>query len=310
MIHGDISENLTLLEIDQRFAPMRVTVLCLCHWWLKEWHVRNLCFPSWRIYWVDREDAAELYTHTTRFPLGPEYLMLISPNTLFSKRLINGDRLLTDDDPDCFHGGQVLANTLASVKIAEPQADAVKIFFLHFTLGVPCDMLSRKIYRIPLSVVQKDRLKQIMTLGTELPGYYPFHETIKIHAFITDALGQIPSSDWPEHPKDPRIQIVLKSVDASNGQVPSNKDFAEQANMSTEAFIRLFRKEIGMTPHRYALTKRIEQAAILLQYTNKTIDSIALECGFTDRNYFTRIFTRTMGVAPANYRQYQHLTKL
>ena len=47
----------------------------------------------------------------------------------------------------------------------------------------------------------------------------------------------------------------------------------------------------------------VAEAARALALTEKSIKQIALECGFTNRYYFTRVFTRRIGMGPAAYRR-------
>jgi len=47
---------------------------------------------------------------------------------------------------------------------------------------------------------------------------------------------------------------------------------------------------------------RIHQAKILLKNTQRSISEIALDVGFSDSGYFTRIFHRETGFSPENFR--------
>ena len=49
--------------------------------------------------------------------------------------------------------------------------------------------------------------------------------------------------------------------------------------------------------------RRVAWAARRLAFGDESIDAIALGAGFANRNYFTRVFTRHLGVPPAAYRR-------
>ena len=72
--------------------------------------------------------------------------------------------------------------------------------------------------------------------------------------------------------------------------------------MSTNAFSRLFLNEVGRSPQKYILKRRIEKACIILHYSSDSIDSIAHKTGFCDRFYFSRMFKKKMNVSPVAYR--------
>lgn len=62
----------------------------------------------------------------------------------------------------------------------------------------------------------------------------------------------------------------------------------------------------GMGCSEYILKKRMEKARQLLATSDKSIYLIAEESGFHDNNYFTRIFKKTMGMTPGQYRKANH----
>jgi AraC-like DNA-binding protein len=70
-------------------------------------------------------------------------------------------------------------------------------------------------------------------------------------------------------------------------------------------FARLFRRELGQSPGQYVLERRVALAAQRLVMSDEDIEGIAEACGFPDRFYFTRVFTRRMGMPPATYRRAQ-----
>lgn len=65
----------------------------------------------------------------------------------------------------------------------------------------------------------------------------------------------------------------------------------------------LFRRETGMTPIAYLCHLRLETAQHLLLNTDAPIAVIAGQCGFSDPKYFMKVFRRTVGVTPGEYRK-------
>lgn len=68
---------------------------------------------------------------------------------------------------------------------------------------------------------------------------------------------------------------------------------------------KLFQKELGVTPHRYLVDKRLKMAAeLLVSDANagaRTIADIAPLCGFHDPLYFSKMFKKRYGTAPRYY---------
>ena len=78
-------------------------------------------------------------------------------------------------------------------------------------------------------------------------------------------------------------------------------ELAAIANLSPYHFIRLFRNNIGQTPHQYILQQRIEKAKYLLQHQEISVSEIAVIVGFCDQSHFTKYFKRIVGVTPKQY---------
>ena len=65
----------------------------------------------------------------------------------------------------------------------------------------------------------------------------------------------------------------------------------------------LFREELGLTFLEYITRIRIEEAKRLLMATNLRIREIAENVGYDDAGYFAKVFRKTVGVTPNQYRK-------
>jgi signal transduction histidine kinase/AraC-like DNA-binding protein len=83
----------------------------------------------------------------------------------------------------------------------------------------------------------------------------------------------------------------------------SRTDLARHVALSEDYLTACFRKELGVTPIAYLNRYRVHRARQLLTDTSKSVTEIALEVGFSDSGYFSRVFRREMGISPEAYRQ-------
>ena len=77
---------------------------------------------------------------------------------------------------------------------------------------------------------------------------------------------------------------------------------AARVSLSPYYFIRLFKKEYGVPPHKYLLSLRLDSACFYLRSTQKTIKDIAFSCGFKSENNFCIAFKKQLGITPSGYR--------
>jgi AraC-like DNA-binding protein len=79
-----------------------------------------------------------------------------------------------------------------------------------------------------------------------------------------------------------------------------------KAHMSKATFYRSFKREFGISPHEYIMTERIKIAKRALNESKATIKTVCQEAGFTDANYFVRLFKNIEGVTPKQYQRMVH----
>ncbi|MEE8680912.1 MAG: AraC family transcriptional regulator [Olsenella sp.] len=79
-------------------------------------------------------------------------------------------------------------------------------------------------------------------------------------------------------------------------------DVAREAAISTSQLIRLFKRQLGTTPHSYLLRYRITQAKELLAETSLPVATIARQVGFASESNFSYRFGEMCGQSPSAYR--------
>lgn len=74
------------------------------------------------------------------------------------------------------------------------------------------------------------------------------------------------------------------------------------SHYSQRHFIRLFSAAYHTTPQKYLLNIRLRHACAKLREGVLNITEVATRCGFSDSNYFSRVFKKELGVTPSVYR--------
>ncbi|OTG66443.1 AraC family transcriptional regulator [Acinetobacter silvestris] len=82
----------------------------------------------------------------------------------------------------------------------------------------------------------------------------------------------------------------------------SLENLSHAMGLSRYAIIRLFKNNLGLTPHAYQLNKKINQARELLNH-GEPIINVAHDLGFTDQSHFHRVFKAHTGVTPKQYQR-------
>jgi len=79
---------------------------------------------------------------------------------------------------------------------------------------------------------------------------------------------------------------------------------AHEVGISSQYLSKIFKEEIGVNFIDYVTDKRISYAKKLLENKDKSIREIAIEIGYADSSYFSRIFKKIVGLTPKEYREF------
>ena len=83
----------------------------------------------------------------------------------------------------------------------------------------------------------------------------------------------------------------------------SLRDVAEYCYVSREHLSRIFKKETGFGFSEYLNVYRLKKAdAILAENPQSKVSEVALGCGFSDSNYFSKQYKKMFGIAPTKTR--------
>lgn len=95
------------------------------------------------------------------------------------------------------------------------------------------------------------------------------------------------------------IEMMQKNI---NRNISLNA-FAAFSHLSVSHFSSMFRERTGFSPVEYFNHLKIQHSCQALAFTARPIKEIADELQYSDQYYFSRIFSRFMGISPSEYRK-------
>ena len=117
---------------------------------------------------------------------------------------------------------------------------------------------------------------------------------------MVNALAGAGSKKTQNSRKD--IQMLAQFISENASKPLHLEDFTEQIRLSKHHLIRLFERQIGMTPYRYMHMCRIGHAKFLLRTTDQTVTQIAYAVGYNDPMVFIRHFKSFNQITPNVFR--------
>ena len=104
-------------------------------------------------------------------------------------------------------------------------------------------------------------------------------------------------------PKSDRIQKALDHANRNLRSELSVDELAAAAGLSARQFSRAFKAETGQPPAKAVESIRVEAARLMMEQGRHSMDVIAEEAGFGDRERMRRAFLRTLGQPPQTIRR-------
>lgn len=95
------------------------------------------------------------------------------------------------------------------------------------------------------------------------------------------------------------VEFLLKNYKKSDLSI---KEIADKSFLSEVYFRKLFKEEYGISPQKYIINLRIQNAAGLISAGYYSLKDIASMSGYDDYKYFLVEFKKKLGVSPSQYR--------
>jgi AraC-like DNA-binding protein len=129
---------------------------------------------------------------------------------------------------------------------------------------------------------------------------------VLLNKYITDLLTQVllvKDSDISHSKNTDSIEETTTYINEHLREELTLDFLAAKASLSPYYFIKLFKKQIGLTPHDYLIAARINHAKFLLNTTNLSIKEICFRCGFSSESSFCSTFKKREQITPSAFRE-------
>jgi len=220
----------------------------------------------------------------------------------------------------------VNSGLLHAIRNAQPGSDSVNhalVFHPRLVGGDPQSviwekylqplMADRSLRMLPLfadrpeDAALLDQLRSVWQMNcSEEPGF-ELESRNRLSALLYALQKRTPvpaveSSAWRE---ELRIKQMLDCIHSRYQEKLTLGNIAAAAHVSENTCRTCFRAMVHRSPTEYLTEFRLQQAIRLLRSTDLTAQEIALQCGFGDSSYFSRLFRQRMGMTPIQYRTSQ-----
>lgn len=184
-----------------------------------------------------------------------------------------------------------------------PHSNASADGFTNIHLNMTNTTLS---FKSPLII--KDDSNQFI-LNAFSAAFFHFYSDPERKTMLLSAYGDLISCYLSAYQKVHQLSPIVEEIESNIIQNYPDcnymlDEYLRSLHFSYDYLRKLFKKELGVTPHKYLHDKRLKTAADMLcssHSDSSSIAEIAQSCGFREPLYFSRMFKKKYGVAPSYY---------
>ena len=134
--------------------------------------------------------------------------------------------------------------------------------------------------------------------------YFTKEDEMFVESLLIEALSELILSNTIYTKEYNKIfedrKLIKNTYELINDSLDTNftlDALASNVNLSKYHFLRLFKKEFGLTPHAFIINQRLNKANRLIQ-KGVSISQASIEVGFNDQSHYTRNFKKFFGYTP------------
>lgn len=99
------------------------------------------------------------------------------------------------------------------------------------------------------------------------------------------------------------VNITIKYMQSKIHELITLQELARAVNLSVSYFSALFRQQTGYSPIEYFNHLKVQEACQYLSFSTLSVKEMAAKLGIEDQYYFSRMFSKLMGMSPTEYRK-------
>lgn len=111
-------------------------------------------------------------------------------------------------------------------------------------------------------------------------------------------------AEQPQKEESPIVEKAVRYIQTHYMEAVTLQDVAKECFVSREHLSRSFKKETGFGFNEYLNVYRLKRANSMLKEDSKSrVAEVALTCGFSDSNYFSKQYKKMFGISPNKSRK-------
>lgn len=240
-------------------------------------------------------------------------LTVINNIDSFGIDIINYGDISSKVDKQFFYPYEMEKQLIEKIRLGFTE-QALQLFINIFDYTIEC--LKGDVDRVKLELLQLyfALSRMVYESDDDLPGlkdfvmsrekYYNLNTTKRMYHLFEEDIKSLCSkfSDLRNKQVKDIVFNAVKYIKQNYMKEITLEEIAKVVAVTPNYFSRLFKNELNQNFITYLTYVRIEAAKELIRTTNKNISDVCWEVGYNDPNYFAKVFKKTTGVTPSEFK--------
>lgn len=260
-----------------------------------DWNFQNVCSPYTRIHFV-KSGSARLHLHNKIYEMKPGYMYIVPAYINHGYEC--------DDILELYY-----------INFYQQPGQQLSLFdYYQFPAEVKAHSYDLQLIRRLVTINPGRELLQYdpRTLDNSIPSIrniarlqqHPDASELETTGILQQLIARfLEKALFRNHQLDPRVKETLLYIANYIHQPIQIDTLAGICHLTKDHFIRLFRKEMRLTPVQFINRKKIEAAQLRILIGHESITGTAYSLGFENISYFNRLFKKETGMSPGAYKR-------
>ena len=252
------------------------------------WH----CHPEIEITYI-KKGAMHYRINNRSFHLKEGEIIFCNSNALHSGEMIDQEDcsyIPVTFDPKLIYG--YFRSTICT-KNVDPIIQNLSICAMHID------------YRREWHKDFREQMLKVISLDIDRPDFYELDISIRMQIMwrlLAEHLPHQPVTTASDLTEYERIRKILSYIEQNYMNRITLTDISESLHLCESECTRLFKRHMNTTLFAFLQEYRIERSLEYLN-TKESISAIAEKTGFSDSNYYSKVFSKIKGCSPREYRK-------
>ena len=151
----------------------------------------------------------------------------------------------------------------------------------------------------------REQMLKVISLDKDRPDFYELDISIRMQIMwrlLAEHLPHQPVTTASDLTEYERIRKILSYIEQNYMNRITLTDISESLHLCESECTRLFKRHMNTTLFAFLQEYRIERSLEYLN-TKESISAIAEKTGFSDSNYYSKVFSKIKGCSPREYRK-------